>query len=111
MRGNITRRGKRSWRLKYDVGADATGRRQIRYVTLRGTRADAEAEAAKILASIASGRHIEPSRATVADFVRGRVDQWEAAGNITARTAQRYRQLVENQIVPHVGASLLQKLR
>jgi integrase len=47
----------------------------------------------------------------VADFVRARVDQWEAAGDISARTAQRYRQLVENQIVPHLGTKTLQKLR
>jgi integrase len=47
---------------------------------------------------------------SVAIFVRARVDQWEAAGDITARTAQRYRQLTENQIVPHIGAMPLQKL-
>src|SRR5262249_13434146 len=32
-------------------------------------------------------------------------------GSITARTAARYRQLAENQIVPHIGARMLQKLR
>jgi integrase len=47
----------------------------------------------------------------VADFVRARVNQWEAAGDVSARTAQRYRQLTENQIVPHLGAKPLQKLR
>ena len=45
MRGNITRRGKRSWRIKYDVERIA-GARQIRYVTVKGTRKDAEAELA-----------------------------------------------------------------
>jgi integrase len=43
--------------------------------------------------------------------VRTRVDHWEAAGDISARTAARYRELVENQIVPHIGAKVLQKLR
>ena len=47
MRGNITRRGKSSWRLKYDVGTDSD--RQIAYVTVRGTRKQAEAELAKRL--------------------------------------------------------------
>ena len=47
---------------------------------------------------------------TVAEWVRGRVDHWEASGDISARTAARYRELVENQIVPHLGAKLLQKL-
>jgi integrase len=46
----------------------------------------------------------------LADFVRARVNQWEAAGNISARTAQRYRQLVENQIARHLGTMPLQKL-
>ena len=45
------------------------------------------------------------------EMKRGRVDHWEAAGDIGARTAERYRELVENQIAPHIGAKLLQKLR
>jgi integrase len=46
----------------------------------------------------------------VANFVRERIDQWEAADDITARTAQRYRQLATNQIAPHIGTKPLQKL-
>ena len=42
MRGNITRRGRSSWRLKYDVGTGSE--RQIAYVTVRGTRKQAEAD-------------------------------------------------------------------
>ena len=48
---------------------------------------------------------------TVAEFMRARVNQWEAASDISARTAQRYRQLVENQIVPYLGTKALLKLR
>jgi hypothetical protein len=51
MRGNITRRGKSSWRLKYDVGT--AGQRRIAYVTVRGTRKQAEAELAKRLNELA----------------------------------------------------------
>jgi integrase len=111
MRGSLTRRGKTSWRLKYDLEPDATGRRQIRYVTLRGTKAQAQEAATKILAEVATGTHVEPSKVTVTDFVRARVDQWEAAGTISARTAQRYRQLVEHQIVPYLGGKTVQKLQ
>jgi len=64
-----------------------------------------------LLAGIGQGTYVEPSKATVGDFVRARVDRWEAAGDISARTAQRYRQLVENQIVPHLGSLTLQRLR
>jgi hypothetical protein len=45
MRGNITRRGKSSWRLKFDEGTDrVSGKRRTRYVTVRGKRQDAEPE-------------------------------------------------------------------
>ena len=42
MRGNITRRGKTSWRLKFDVGVDAAGKRVIEYETVRGTKKGAQ---------------------------------------------------------------------
>lgn len=41
-------RGKRSWRLKFDVERK-DGARQIRYVTVKGTKKDAEAELARLL--------------------------------------------------------------
>jgi integrase len=111
MRGHIRQRGKRSWELKFDAGRDpATGERKIQYVSFRGTKREAQVKLAALIASVGKGDYVEPSKATVADFVRGRVDAWEAKGDISARTAQRYRQLVENQIVPHLGNKVLQRL-
>jgi integrase len=112
MKGHIRQRGKRSFELKFDAGRDpATGERNIQYVSFRGTKREAQVKLAELIASIGKGTYVEPSKATLADFVRARVDQWEAAGDISARTAQRYRQLVDNQIVPHLGAKTLQKLQ
>lgn len=68
MKGNLTRRGRHSWRLKYDV-SDGNGQRGTRYVTLRGTRREAQAQAVKVLASVASGMHIDPSAETVGEFI------------------------------------------
>src|SRR5262249_12810718 len=64
----------------------------------------------ELLAAVGQGSYTEPSKATVGDFVKARVNQWEAAGAITARTAQRYRQLLEHQVAPHLGGKLLQRL-
>ena len=45
MRGNLTRRGKSSWRLKFDLGTDpVTGKRLTQYETVRGTKKEAQAE-------------------------------------------------------------------
>src|SRR5882724_4061573 len=112
MKGHIQQRGKNSFRLKFDAGRDEkTGERKIQYRTFRGTKREAQIEMAKVIASVADSTHVETNKITVAAFVRARVAHWEAAGDISARTAARYHELVENQIVPHIGAKLLQKLR
>jgi hypothetical protein len=111
MKGHIRQRGKRSFELKFDAGRDpATGARKIQYISFKGTKREAQIKLAELIASVGKGAYVEPHKVTVAEFVRARVDRWEAAGAISARTAQRYRQLVEHQIAPHLGAKPLQKL-
>jgi integrase len=109
MRGNITRRGKSSWRLKFDVCTNpASGQRQTRYVTVRGKRQDAERELARLLNEAHNGTLIEPSKVTVAEYLR----TWlNSAHGLSPKTAERYRQLAEQQIIPHLGAVQLQKLK
>ena len=106
MRGNITRRGKTSWRIKFDdpIG----GERRARYVTVRGTRKDAQRELARLLGEADRGCLMEPSKLTVAAYLR----QWLAnARELSPKTAERYWQLAEQQIAPHLGAIPIQKLR
>ena len=108
MKGTITRRGKSSWRIKFDVGRDpVTSARQIRYQTVRGKRQDAERELAKALTSHHEGTFVEPSKITVGEYLRSWLDRAE----VTPKTLERYRQLAEQQIIPRLGNTLLQKLR
>jgi len=112
MSGHIQKRGKNSWRLKFDAERDPlTGKRKVQYQTFRGTKAEAKAELIELLASVGKGTYVEPSKIAVAEFVKARVNQWEAAGKISARTAVRYRELLTNQIAPYIGAKVLQRLR
>jgi integrase len=112
MSGHIRRRDERSWELKFDLGTDPlTGKRTIRYQSFKGTKREAQARLAELLAAVAKGSHIDPNKITVAEFVRARIDQWEASGSISARSAERYRELAKNQIVPFLGAKRLQKLK
>jgi hypothetical protein len=110
MKGHLQRRGERSWRLKYDVGADATGDRQTRYVTLRGTKKQAHAEAAKILASLANGTHVDPSAETVAQFIERWLNDW-GDDNVSNKTWTRYAQLLRKHVARRVGSMPIQKLR
>src|SRR5262249_14636675 len=111
MKGNITKRGENSWRLKFDAGRDANGKRKIQYHTFRGSKRQAQVRLAELIASVSNSTYIEPAKVTVGQFVSARIDQWAASGKISAVTANRYRELNGNQIAPFIGAILLQKLR
>jgi integrase len=110
MQGHLQRRGERSWRLKYDIGSEAAGDRQTRYVTLRGTKAEAQKEAAKILAAVATGTHVDPSAETVAAFVERWLVDW-ADNNVSHKTWTRYAQLLRKHLCARFGSVPIQKLR
>jgi integrase len=109
--GHIRPRGKKSWELKFDVARDpATGKRKIRYASFKGTKREAQVELARLIAAVGDASYVEPSKLTVAEHVKARIDHWESSEAISARTAQRYRQLLDGQIRPHIGARRVQKL-
>jgi integrase len=109
MRGNITRRGKSSWRLKYDAGRDPlTGERRIRYLTVRGKRQDAERELTKLLSAVHEGTDIEPTKVTIRAYLTAWLD---ADTGLSGKTKERYRQLAEQQIFPHLGDRVMQMLK
>ncbi len=114
--GNITRRGERSFRFKIELDRDPeTGKRRNHLETVRGERNEsvrevrrrANARLVELLDQINKGEHVERSAATVEGYIRS----WLAAPpGISPKTAERYRQLAEQQIYPHFGKIPLQKL-
>ena len=111
MKGTITRRGKRSWRIKYDLPHDSeTQERRIAYSTVKGTRAVAEKELRRRLTAVDKGLHVDPSALTVADYM----DRWladVAPASVAPKALERYQGLFRIQINPHLGDKQLQKLR
>jgi integrase len=111
MTGHIRRRGKRSFELKFDAGADpVTTKRRIRYASFKGTRRDAEIELARLVSENAAGAGIDPSKVTAAQFI----DRWDrdwASVNVGPKSLERYREVLRLYVTPHVGPVRLQKLR
>lgn len=110
MTGHVRRRGARSWELKYDVEAAPAGQRRIRYVSFKGTKRDAELELARLVAQEAGGEGVDPSKATLTDFL----DRWErdwAGLNVSPKTFERYSELLRRHVKPHIGQVRVQKLR
>jgi integrase len=120
-RGSIQRRGKRSWRIRFEEGIDVAGRRKRHTVTFKGTRQDAQKELTRLLADADGGTLVEPSKATVAEYLR----TWLGTGaegdedsvregshkELSPKTLERYRELAKLQIIPHLGAKVMQQLR
>jgi integrase len=109
-RGSLRRRGAQSWELKFDAGTDPlTGRRRIRYASFKGNKRDAALELARLVAEHASGAGVDPSKASVVEFL-GRWLDW-ASAHISRKTHERYCEIVRLYITPHIGAFPIQKLR
>jgi integrase len=110
VRGHLRERSPGRWAIVLDVRDPTTGKRKRRWHSFAGSKRQAQKECARLIAAQEQGSYVEPSRTAVADFVAARVDQWESAGDITARTAARYRSLIKHQISAHIGDKPLQKL-
>jgi integrase len=111
MRGHIRRRGKNSWELKFDLGIDpATGKRETRYQSIKGTRKEAQAKLTELLSSHARGVLVDQSKETLAIFLDRWCADW-ASHNVSRKTAERYRQLIAHQVKPHLGNMPVQKVK
>jgi integrase len=110
-RGHIRRRGARSWELKFDLERDPTnGKRAIRFHNVKGTKRDAEKKLAELISAAESGNAVDPSKATLGEFL----DRWQrdwAAINVSPKTAERYGDLIRCHVRPCLGAAKLQKLK
>jgi integrase len=107
VRGSIRKRGANSWELQIELERVGSKRRR-RFVTVRGGKRDAQRELAKLVASADDGTLPDASRVTVAEYLRA----WLAGAlNLSPKTRERYDELVQHQIAPHLGDVKLQKLR
>jgi len=106
-RGSIQRRGRQSWRIRFEDG-DAAGRRKRHTVTLKGSRKDLQSEPARLLAAPDAGtlpRAIEG--ATVADHLRAWLDGSYKLSRKRAVRLMRgvpYRCQLESGVGPHASA-------
>ena len=110
MRGHIQRRGKKSWRLKFDAGRDPiTGKRITKYMTVRGNKSNAQRVLTKILHEIDTGTFVEPSKITVAEFLKQYLASLDGKG-LSLKTRDRYKEIVHINLIPALGHIPLAKL-
>ena len=100
-----------SWEVCVNLDRDPVdGRRRQEWVTVRGSKREAEAKLAELLHKRNTGVDLDPRKMTVRDYLR----QWlrdYAEVNVSASTYERYEEMVEHHLIPALGAYRLRALR
>jgi integrase len=100
--GGVDERGPDRWRLRWRVD----GKRFTK--SFHGSIGEARKELRRLIKSADDGQHVAQDKVTVERYLA----DWLAADTgISPKTRERYQQLARLQIVPHLGATALQKLR
>jgi integrase len=108
-RGTIKSRSAGSYRIRYTLGRDpVTGRRRFGTATVRGTRKEAEQELVRLLRTVHTGEHVDPSRVTVGDWLALWVASTKA--EVSPKTHERYAEIVRCYLIPALGHLRLQRL-
>jgi integrase len=115
MRGHILQRYEGSWSIIIEAGRavnPTTGRlkRVQKWLTIRGTKKEAEAKLAELLHRLNRGQVVEPSRMTLGEWL----DEWlESAirSSRRIRTYETYRSVISRHLKPKLGQIRLCDLR
>jgi integrase len=107
--GHIRERAPGSFELRYSLGTDpATGKRKIATATVRGSRKDAEKELRRLLRTLDTNEHVDPSRLTVKQWLASWLEV--VREEVAPRTHERYAEIVKNFLVPALGNLPIAKL-
>jgi hypothetical protein len=107
--GQIRQRTPGSFEIRYSLGRDPiTGKWKTATKTIRGTIADAKLERARLLKERHSGERVETGRVTVGEWL----ERWLAMikPELSARSHERYGELVRDYLLPAFGTVQLGKL-
>lgn len=107
--GHIRPRGPGAWELKYDLGCDPiTGKRRIRYATVRGSKRDAQRRLRELLSEIDRGMVADAGHLTTGQWL----EQWlaECRHTVSPKTWQERAAYVRLHLAPALGAIQLARL-
>ena len=110
MNGSIRRRGKGTYELTIDLGKDSNGRRQRKFVNVKGTRKEADKKLRELAAAVDSGTALDLSKVNLSEFL----ERWMAdyvATNTAPSTQDGYHFIVRCHLIPHLGNIPLKKLQ
>ena len=111
MRGHITKRGKDSYTIVLNLGRDPeTGKRKQQWVSVKGTKKEAEKRLSELLSQLDNGIYIQPKKTTFADYLEMWLNEY-AKNNLSPRGIERYAGIIRKHLIPDLGKVTLTQLR
>ena len=117
MRGSLRRRDRRQhsggperWELRVYMGRDERGRERHASRVLSGTKREAQSALAAFVTETERGRQTASSKMRLADYATQWLASRHVAGELAAKTLERYRGIVRDHINPELGAFPLGRL-
>jgi integrase len=111
MKGHIRERSPGRWAIVLDVGEidPKTGKKKRKWHSFAGTKRQAQAECARLITEITTGRYVEPSKQTVGEFLT----EWLAfiKPSVSPKTHERYAEICTKSVGPLIGDVILSKLK
>jgi integrase len=117
MRGHIRRRSENSWAIVLTLGRTIdpkTGKSKPnqKWVTVKGTKKDAERKCAELIHKYNIGEYQEPTDMTVGEWLSRWLEVYvKKSSKKKMRTKETYKSVVENHLIPSLGHFRLQKLQ
>ena len=110
MRGHIVKRYKNSYTIVLNLGIDpATGKRKQQWLSIRGTKKEAEKRLGELLHQLDTGTFMKPSKTTLGEFLERWIKDYQP--NLSPRGFERYQEIIRKHLIPSLGSIVLTQLR
>jgi len=111
MRGHIKKRGKGSYSVVVSLGRDPTTEKyKYLWVSVKGTKKDAEKRLAELLNQVDKGTLTRPSKTTLSEYLETWLRECVWA-ELAPKTAEGYELIVRRHLIPALGRITLTGLR
>jgi len=111
MRGSIIKRGKSSYTVVLNLGNDpTTGKRKQQWVSVKGTKKEAEKRLSELLHQLDTGTFMRPGKTTLAEYLERWLADY-AKPNLAPRTAEGYEHIIRRHFIPALGSITLTGLK
>jgi integrase len=111
MRGHIIKRYEDSYNIVLNLGTDpATGKRKQRWITIKGTKKEAEKRLAELLHQLDTGTLMKPGKTTLTEYLERWLKDY-ARPYLAPRTAEGYESIIHQHLIPKLGNITLTQLK